>query len=431
MQSAGRAGRPGARSLLALAGALVAALAACDTIAPPPDRYPHEREAIGTVRESYDGTLSDSLAVHTFRNIHRLFPTRVIAAPRRPRALPPSARTLPAFRFSIGDSTYDLSTYMERNRVAGLLILADGRIAVERYRYGNGPRTRWMSMSIAKSVSATLVGAALRDGLIRSIDDSVTRYVPSLAGSAYEGVSIRDVLMMSSGVRWTERYTDPTSDRRRLLEAQIAQLPGGALAVMRALPRAAPPGTVNTYSTGETQVLAEVLRGALKRPLAEYLSERIWQPLGTEAEARWWLDSPDGVEIGGSGISATLRDYGRFGQFILDEGIIGTDTVLPPGWVAEATSAKFLRDGTPLEYGYMWWPATTPAGRGDRAFSAQGIHGQFLYVNPAARVVIVVWSAQPAPVGGAVIEDERVFDAIAAEFARLTARTPARFPARR
>ena len=137
------------------------------------------------------------------------------------------------------------------------------------------------------------------------------------------------------------------------------------------------------------------------------------------------------MEIGGSGISATLRDYGRFGQFILDEGIIGTDTVLPPGWVAEAPSAKFLRDGTPLEYGYMWWPATTPAGRGDRAFSAQGIHGQFLYVNPAARVVIVVWSAQPAPVGGAVIEDERVFDAIAAEFARLTARTPARFPARR
>jgi CubicO group peptidase (beta-lactamase class C family) len=220
--------------------------------------------------------------------------------------------------------------------------------------------------------------------------------------------------MMSSGVRWSERYTDPTSDRRRLLEAQISQVPGSALAVMRSLPLAAPPGTVNNYSTGETQVLAEVLRGAVGRPLAEYLSERIWRPAGMEAEARWWLDSPDGVEIGGSGISATLRDYARFGQFVLEEGVVEGRTILPRGWMKEAGAPTSLRDGSPLDYGYMWWTAMRPEARRDGAYSAEGIHGQYVYVNPAARVVIVVWSAQPKPTGGAVVDDHAFFAAVVA-----------------
>lgn len=376
--------------------------------------YVHGREPIGTVRQSYDGALSDSLAVNTFRNIHRLFPTRSVEPSATPRALPPSPRPLSAVRFTDRDSTYDLDRYLELNRVAAVLVLDSGRIALERYRFGNGPRTRWMSMSIAKSVSSTLVGAALRDGLIRSLDDSITHYVPTLAGSAYDGVTIRDVLMMSSGVQWTERYTDPTSDRRRLLDAQISQVPGAALAVMRSLPRAAPPGTRNNYSTGETQVLAEVLRGAVKIPLAEYLSAKIWRPAGMETEARWWLDSPDGVEIGGSGISATLRDYGRFGQFVLEQGIAGNDTILSPGWMAEAGSPTVLRDGTPLDYGYMWWTALTPEEARDHAFTAEGIHGQYVYVNPTAQVVIVVWSAQPKPTGGAVVNDHAFFAAVVA-----------------
>lgn len=400
-----------------VAGTLLCA-SACGAILDQDAVYPHEHEAIGSVRESYDGALSDSLAVSTFRNIHRLFPTRTVATGRVRRGLVPSAYSAAGVRFAVGDSTFDLSQYMTRNRVTGLLVLLDGRVALERFRLGNGPRTRWMSMSIAKSISSTLVGAAIRDGHIRSIDDSVTRYVPTLAGTAYEGVTIRDVLMMSSGVRWTERYTDPTSDRRRLLDAQIAQQPSGVLAVMASLPRAGAPGTAHTYSTGETQVLAEVLRGAVHRPLAEYLSERIWIPAGMDHDALWWLDSPEGTEIGGSGLSATLRDYARFGQFILDGGVIGTDTILPPGWVAEATSPKTLRDGAPLDYGYMWWPSATAQGRRDRAFAAQGIHGQWVHVNPAARVVIVVWSAQPQPTGGAAFDDEVVFDAITAALRR-------------
>ena len=263
-------------------------------------------------------------------------------------------------------------------------------------------------MSIAKSITATLVGAAIKQGYIRGVSDSVTRYVPALAGSAYAGVTVRDLLMMASGVRWNETYSDPRSDRRRLLEAQISQVPGSALALMKSLPRAAAPGTSNNYNTGETQVVAEVLHAAIGRSLATYLSELIWSRFGMEADANWWLDSPDGVEIGGSGFSATLRDYGRFGLFILGGGVAGGDSILPPAWVRETTTPKTLRGGSALDYGYLWWPG--PHG----SFMAMGIHGQYLYVNPSANLVIVAWGARPHPTEGQVVDDWVFCAAVAA-----------------
>lgn len=373
--------------------------------------YPHERELIGTVRQMYDGALSPDLAASTFRNIHRLFPTRIVRASSVPRPLPPSAILLGGLTFRDRGNEWTLEQYMELNRVSGLLVLHDGRIALERYRLGNTRETRWMSMSIAKSITSTLIGAAVKQGHIRSLADSVTRYVPALRASAYEGVTVRDVLMMSSGVRWNETYTDPASDRRRLLEAQIAQQPGAAIALMGRLPRAAPPGTTNTYSTGETQVAAEILRGAVGRSLSEYLEDRIWKRYGMESDANWWLDSPNGVEIGGSGFSATLRDFGRLGQFLLDGGVAGGDSILPPGWIAEATTPKTLRGGQPLQYGYLWWPFPSPVVT-DSAYAGVGIFGQYLYVYPQARVVIVLWSAQTRPTGGEVLNDVAFFDAV-------------------
>lgn len=375
-------------------------------------RYPHATEPIGTLRQIYDGVLSPQMAVNTFRNIDRLLPTRSVAASSRPLPLPLAPTPLRTVRFRDKDRAYDLSDYMRLNRVAGLLVLKDGHVALERYRFGNSARTRWMSMSIAKSVTSTLIGVALKDGSIGSLSDPVTQYVPALLGSAYDGVTIRDVLLMSSGVRWNETYTDPNSDRRRLLEAQLSLTPGSAMALMRTLPRVAERGTANTYNTGETQVAAEVLRQAVKQPLATYLSERIWSRFGMASEAKWWLESPNGVEIGGSGLSATLRDFGRFGLFVLAQGVVDGAPILPAGWVTDAGSPKTLRGGAHLNYGYLWWTGTTPAQRADQAFSAEGIHGQFLYINPAARVVIVVLSAQPRPTGGSVVDDWKFFDAV-------------------
>lgn len=373
--------------------------------------YRHEREPIGTVRQMYDGALSPDLAANTFRNIHRLFPTRVVRASAHPRALPPGDRLITDVTFRDRNNRWSLEQYMELNRVSGLLVLHHGRVVLERYRLGNSRDSRWMSMSIAKSITSTLIGAAVRQGHVRALEDPVTRYVPALRGSAYDGASVRDVLMMSSGVRWNEAYTDPASDRRTLLEAQISQAPGAAMALMASLPRAAVPGTHNTYSTGETQVAAEILRGATGMSLSEYLEDRIWKRYGMEADASWWLDSPGGTEIGGSGFSATLRDFARFGQFLLEGGVAAGDSILPAGWIAEATTGKQLRGGQRLDYGYLWWPFPSPV-PSDSAFASVGIFGQYLYVNPQARVVIAVWSAQTRPTGGDVLNDAAFFDAV-------------------
>jgi len=380
----------------------------------PATTNPHAAEPIGTVRAMYDGRLSPALAATTFRNIDRLFPSRVIA--RGPTVTPlPVARTpLGAVTCTSHDTTYTLDEYMQRNRVSGLLVLKDGAIVMERYALGATNDTRWMSMSIAKSITSTLVGLAIRDGAIRSLDDTVTRYVPSLRGSAYDGVTVRQVLTMGSGVRWNETYTDSSSDRRHLLEAQIAQQPGKAMALMAALPRAAPAGSRFNYSTGETLVASEVVRGATGMSASQYLSDKLWQPLGMDQSATWWLDSPDGHEIGGSGIMATLRDYARFGEFIRRDGMIGDRRLLPDGWVSEAGSPK--RYGSTIEeYGYMWWPVAAPEGSilyG--AFAAQGIFGQYLHINRAQRIVIAQWSAQTHPTQGDLVDPTTCFAAISA-----------------
>ncbi len=373
--------------------------------------YPHASEPIGTVRQIYDGVLSPDLAVATYRNIDRLFPARLIEPGGTPYPLPIATTQLTPSQITLASTAYSFNDFLAVNRVAGLLILKDGRIVNETCQYGNTEKTRWMSMSVAKSVTSTLIGAAVKDGHIASVNDPVIKYVPRLAGSAYDGATVRDVLMMASGAKWNETYTDPTSDRRQLLEAQISQKPGSAMDLMSALPRAAAPGAVNNYSTGETQVAGEIVYNAVKKPLAQYLSEKIWSRLGMEAQANWWLDSPDGVEIGGSGISATLRDYGRFGMFIMNDGIIGGEQVLPSGWVAEAGSPKVLNTGKPVNYGYLWWIAGGQSAA-DGAFFANGIMGQQIYINRKERVVIVVWGAQTSPAGNGTLPPGLFFDAV-------------------
>jgi Beta-lactamase len=250
---------------------------------------PHATEKIGTVRQVYDGALPPDVQVNTFRNIDRLFPTRTVARGNHVYPLP-AGKPLQNLRFVSNGRDYDLHDYVSLNRVGGLLVLKDGKIALERYELGNTDRTRWMSMSVVKSATASLVGAALQDGHIKSLEDQVTAYLPQLANSAHRGVTIRNLLQMASGVNWDETYTDPASDRRRMLEVQISQRPGGVLELMARLPRAAEPGTRWNYSTGETHVVGALVRAAVGRPLAEYLSERIWARFGMESDATWWLE---------------------------------------------------------------------------------------------------------------------------------------------
>jgi CubicO group peptidase (beta-lactamase class C family) len=174
---------------------------------------------------------------------------------------------------------------------------------------------------------------------------------------------------------------------------------------MATLPAASPPGTSWNYNTGETYVLGALVRAAVKRPVSQYLSEKIWSTFAMEEDATWWTESPGGVEFGGSGFAATLRDYGRFGQFVLENGNSAGKQVVPAGWFPDAGLPKRVGDRL-VPYGYMWW--SEPGG----AFRAYGIFGQSIYINPKQRVVIVVWSAQQKPTGSAMVNDLDFYEGV-------------------
>jgi CubicO group peptidase (beta-lactamase class C family) len=375
-------------------------------------------EPIGSIRLAYEGKLFPSDQIRMFRASERVFASRVVRRGSESQPLPRTPMSFADLRIRSREQDYDLCDYISRNRIAGLLILKNGRICFEHYEFGNDASTRWMSMSMAKSISSALVGAAIQDGLIGSVDDAITRYLPELNGSGYDGVSIRHVLQMTSGVRWDDTHTDPASERRQMLELQIAQQPGAIMRYVAGLPRIAEPGTVWNYSTGETHIVGALVRAATGKWCADYLSEKIWSKCGMEADATWWLESPQGLEVAGSGISATLRDYARIGLFMMNDGAINGRPVLAAGWARESGASREI-GGKRVDYGYMWW--AVPAADGslaDGAYSARGIFGQFIYINPRERVVVAVISARAKPKNAEVILDNDLFNAAVAALRR-------------
>jgi CubicO group peptidase (beta-lactamase class C family) len=275
----------------------------------------------------------------------------------------------------------DVDAYMKAQRNAGLIIIQDGKIRFEKYALDYGKDGRWTSFSVAKSLTSTMVGAAVRDGYIKSLDDKVTAYIPDLKGSAYDDVSVKQLLTMTSGVKWNEDYTDPKSDVA-LFNLHKAE-PGVDVTVsyMRKLPREAPAGSKWVYKTGETNLIGVLVSSATKKTLSAYLSEKVWKPFGMERDGVWMLGST-GHEISGCCVSATLRDYARFGQFILGGGMAGGKPVLPDDWLASATT-KQADIGTPGRgYGYQWWT------NDDGSFAAQGIFGQGIFIDPKRKLVI-------------------------------------------
>jgi CubicO group peptidase (beta-lactamase class C family) len=364
-------------------------------------------------RQVFDGTMLPGVEVVTFAHSDALFPVNPVLRGGAVRALPPSPTSIKNVHFHSRGEEYDLFDYLADNRVAGLLVLKDGKVAFEDYELGAGPDTRWISFSMAKSVASTLVGVALKQGLIGSLDDPLTHYLPQLKGGAYEGVSVRNIMQMASGVKWNETYTDPHSDRRKLLDKQLEQKPGVILAYMNTLSKAGAPGSIWNYSTGESFLVGALLEAATHQPLATYLSQNVWTRLGMEHDATWWLESPGGMGLAGSGLGATLRDYGRFGLLVQQDGFIDGKQIVPAGWFQQAGSAHRI-GGKSVDYGYLWWPIPTgdPIHRG--AFQAIGIFGQHLYVNPRQKLVIVVLSARPKPDSAlSPIDDSAFFAAVA------------------
>jgi CubicO group peptidase (beta-lactamase class C family) len=378
-------------------------------------------QAIAGARQVFDGAMLPGVEVNTFSHSEKLFPVNIVKRGGAARPFAEASETLRSkakmVHFQAEGRRFDLYDYLALDRVSGLLILKDGKVVMEDYELGIGPETRWISFSMAKSISSALVGAAIQQGLIASIDDPVTKYVPDLKGGVYDDVSVRNLLQMASGVKWDETYTDPRSDRRKLLELQLAGKPGSIVAYMKALPRAGAAGTIWNYSTGESFLVGALIEGATHKPLATYLSETLWSRLGMEEDATWWLESAGGMGLAGSGLVATMRDYARFGQFVLDDGAIERDghaeRVVPEGWFAEATKAHTI-GGKHVDYGYLWWPmeAGDPIHAG--AFEAVGIFGQHIYINPKEKLVIVVLSARPKPNSDhSPVDDAGFFAAVA------------------
>nr|WP_233284875.1 serine hydrolase [Agrobacterium tumefaciens] len=277
--------------------------------------------------------------------------------------------------------------------------MKDGEVRIEQYGLGLLASDRWSTMSTVKSMTATLVGVALQEGAISSLDDSVTTYVTSLSGSPYEDVSIRHLLTMSSGIRWNEDYDDKQSDVNRYSKSLADGVPGGVFDLLRSLPRDHAPGARWHYNTGDTFLLGAALRNAVQMPLADYMSRKIWQPCGMEFYAFYTLEAPDGLEIGGSRAGIALRDFARLAKFVLDDGVVDGIRFLPPGWNDDA--AYRFGDGDralmPLissaslrGYGYSWWIA-------EDAMVAVGFAGQRIYINRAEALIIVTLGAFPQP----------------------------------
>ncbi|MEO9600494.1 serine hydrolase [Parasphingorhabdus sp.] len=316
-----------------------------------------------------------------FRNMEILTTTRVIEAGDTIRELD-AGKPLPAI-LPVADSDAGLSIddYMADQHLAGLVVLQDGKVRLEEYRMDFGQDDRWTSFSVAKSLVSTLVGAAIKDGFIKSLSDPLTAYIPELEGSGYDGVTVEQLLTMTSGVKWNEDYEDENSDVAQFNMTKSKDGVDPVILYMKTLVNEAEPGTRWQYNTGETNLIGVLVAKATGKSLSEYLSEKVWQPYGMAKDAVWILNDGD-KEIGGCCISATTRDFALFGQFAMNGGMIGDNAVVPDGWYEKAGTkqADIGLDGH--GYGYQWWTYD------DGSYAAQGIFGQGIFIDPKRKLVI-------------------------------------------
>jgi CubicO group peptidase (beta-lactamase class C family) len=381
------------------AGLLVLALPALAFAAPDEDKL-GKWQGYPVCAAMDGGELAQRCLVGLFSQWDKVVPTRVVARGPAPLALKP-APLEPIIPYRHRDNApADFADFLKRHRNTGLLVLQGDTVLYERYQYGRKPEQRFHSFSMAKTVVAMLVGVALHEKKIASIDELVKRYVPQLEGHPYGETRLRDLLTMSSGMQ----FRDGGDEDEKLSASTYGRKgPGGLDTVLAFGKREAPPATRFKYSSADSQVLALALRAAVGMPLAEYLSKKIWQPMGAEAEATWHLDA-GGHEFGHSGINATLRDWGRLGLLLAHDGELNGRQIVPAEWVRAMTTAEspHLQVGvaTPNNgYGYQTWLIGHPRGGGDgkRLFALLGVRGQGVFVDPETKTVVVHTAVHATP----------------------------------
>lgn len=334
-----------------------------------------------------------------FCRMKELFPTGAMKPSSTPFDFPAGTAIELPQSYEFEGQTRSTEAFLEDTDTSSILVLRNGQVCYERYLLTGGRDVQWMSFSVAKSYVSALVGIAVEEGFIESIEDPVTRYVASLNGSAYEGVRIKDVLQMSSGVRWREDYSDPNAE----IHGFNAVMSGNQSfeTFLAGMTREYEPGTRCVYNSADTQALGLLLVKATGRSISDYMQEKLCEPLGMEA-AGYWLVDCDSLEMAAGGVNLIARDFAKIGELYRNRGVWNGKQLLPRGWVEASTSATaaHTKPGNvivgdhafKLGYGYQWW---IPAGdRGE--FSAIGIYNQFVYVDPSRDVVIVKLSANRA-----------------------------------
>ena len=321
--------------------------------------------------------------LHGFKNMEDIFPTRLIRKSKNPYSLTYEPRSLDDLKYKYKGKKYSLEDYIQAFKVAGLIVIRDGKILHESYNFGNNEESKWVSFSVTKSVTSMLLGAAMKDGFINSVNDPIVSYLPQLKNSHYDRVSIKQILHMSSGVDWNEDYNDPSSDVSIASAYNSLKLYN----YLRTLGTSSEPGAKFNYNTAETNLIGGLVRSATSYNLSNYLEQKIWQPFGMEFDAYWVLDYDHKEELGGCCINATLRDYARIGIFAMNNGILENGiNVLPREWMQQSTSPS-----PNLEYyGYQWWLD----GSNYNSFYADGIFGQFIWIDPDSKTVVAMHSAR-------------------------------------
>lgn len=357
-----------------------------------------DEESLGKSAGYPKGSLSnptdDRSKIGSFSAMDEIAPSSKVARAGEVWAL--GSGVMPAVQYSFKGNSYTLEDYLNRQRVTSLLVMKEGKILFERYQYDRRPEQRFISWSMAKSITALLVGIAQEKGLIRSLDDKAEVYAPELKGSAYGEISIRHLLRMSSGVRWDEAYGGQ-NDNTDLWGALFRVNRGGnpTDVLTRRRPVNHPPGNKFKYATGETQVLCHVLMGATKKSVAEATEEWLWKPLGAQADAAW-LIGWQGLEYCGGGFNATTRDYARLGLLLTQDGARDGKQIIPKEFLFDATDHSRQPPGFGIDqagprfgYGYQFWLGAL----GGKSFAMIGVHGQTVWVIPSAQLVIVQTAA--------------------------------------
>lgn len=348
----------------------------------------------------------ERVRVGSFSNLDQLYPYNRLLKAASPLPLPKAAAEA-SVRYKFEGRTLGVDDFLARQRVTGLLIIKDGEILLERYQYDRTPTHRFLSHSMAKSIVCLAVGMALAEGKIASLDDKVSKYVPQLAGYPYGDTSIRNILRMASGVKFKEAY-DRKDDLSRFIAIRNSK---GALEALRAFTvREAPEGQRFHYASSETVVLALLIRTVTGKSLSEYLTERLWQPMGAEADATWIRDG-NGLEFALGNFNAVLRDYGRLGVLLANDGAVGGKQILPRDFLLEATDWHKQPDqftpgkATPsFGYGYQFWHF--PGAK--RRFALLGVYGQSIFVDPELKLVMAITAvAKTASVGKEPLGRER------------------------